>query len=144
MHSTVYSTALKDNLISFEPINEQGITWQNYLGMRIVVDDTVTNVAGGTSGTVFTTYIVRAGAGKFGFGTPKMPLEVQREALQGNGGGVETLVVRDLYAVHMDGMSYTGSPSADTASDTEIGLAANWTKVWDRKNIAITSLKTNK
>ncbi len=144
MHSVVYATALLDNLITFNPINEQGINWQTYLGMRVVVDDTVTVVAGGVSGFVYTTYIVGPGAGKFGFGTPRVPLEIEREALQGNGGGVETLVVRDLYAVHMDGMSYTGSPAADTASDTEIALAANWTAVYDRKNINITSLKTNK
>lgn len=143
VHGDVHRRMQKDNLISFQPANTQDLGWGTYLGATLVVDSSVDKVAGSTDGFKYTSYVLAPGAIRFGTVEPKVAAEFQREALQADGGGVEYLVVRDAYAYNPAGMSFVGSPAGLTPTNAEMEDAADWTQVYDRKNIGIASLITN-
>lgn len=143
IHGDVHRKLQKDNLIDFQPTSAQNIGFGTYLGMTLVVDSSLPKVAGSTSGFKYTSYILKPGAFLFGTVAPRVPVGFEREELQGDGGGVETMVVRDTYSLHPFGLTFVGAASADTPSNAEFEDAADWTAVYERKNIGITELITN-
>lgn len=143
MHGDVYRSLQKKNLITFEPTNAQNLGWGTYLGMSVVVDSAVYKGNAGTGANEYVTYIFKPGAVGFGSAMPRVPVEVEREALQGDGGGVETMVVRDTFAFHPYGMAWTGTPAGATPTNTELENGANWTLAFNRKNIGIAALRSN-
>jgi hypothetical protein len=69
---------------------------------------------------------------------------VEREALQGNGGGIETLVSRKSWIVHPFGFQFlSGSVAGESPTLAEYKLAANWDRVVPRKNVPVAFLVTN-
>lgn len=143
VHGDVHRRMQKDNLIDFAPTSIQDLGWGTYLGATLVVDSTVPKVAGSTDGFKYTSYVLRPGALKFGAVAPKVATAFQREELQADGGGVEYLIVRDAYSVHPFGLSFVGATAGLTATNAEFEAAADWTQIFDRKNIGITQLITN-
>lgn len=143
MHSTVYRNLQIQNLITYVPTNVQNIGWGTYLGMTVLVDDTCPKVAGGTSGFKYTSYLCAPGSIGFAAGSPRVPVEVSREALQGNGGGFEYLTIRDKLSFHVYGTSFTGTPADDVITDAELATGSNWTAVYNTKLIGVAALVTN-
>lgn len=83
------------------------------------------------------------GAGAIGYaeGTPKVPSEIEREALKN--GGEEYLVTRRHFVLHPRGVKWdpvSGVPAKDTPSNAELAAKANWTRVYESKNIRIVRL----
>ena len=144
MHSVVYKRAVDNDDIDFIPDSQGNMTIPTYLGKRVVVDDGMTVVAGGTSGFRYTTVLFGESAFAWGEGTPTVPVEVDRKAEQGNGGGVETLWTRKTHIIHPFGFQFTsGSVASESATLTEMAAAANWDRVVDRKNVPLAYLITN-
>jgi hypothetical protein len=113
------------------------------MGLRIIVDDNFTVTAGTTDGFKYTTVLFGNGAFGYGEGTPEVPMEVKREALQGNGGGVEYIGERKTWTLHPFGFQATGTPAADSFSLTELAAAASWSRIVDRKSVPLAYIVTN-
>lgn len=133
IHSNTYRLYKKQNLIDYEKASD-GSEIAYYMGKRVIVDDGMP-VSSGT----YTDYFFGAGAIGYSEGTPKVPSEVERNALVG--GGEEYLVSRRHYVLHPRGIKWKGTPSLDTPSNAELGTVGNWERVFDPKNIRIVAFK---
>lgn len=143
MHSTVYNRVADNDDIAYIP-DSQGVLTSTYMGKTVIVDDNITVEAGLTSGFKFNTYIFGQGAFGYGEGTPLNPVEVERSALGGNGGGIETLVTRKQMIIHPFGYQFTAASMAgESPTIAELKLPANWTRVFSRKNVPVAILVTN-
>ena len=106
--------------------------------------------AGTTDGTVYTSYLFGAGA----FGKGASPLA--SAPLQGGTGteGVElarvpldsdtVLIIRRRYILHPRGVKFTSaSVAGDSPTNAELETAANWTRVFESKNVRIVAVTHN-
>jgi len=144
VHSQVYKQMVDQDDIDFIPDSKGMMTIPTYMGKRVIVDDGMTVTAGATDGFKYTTVLFGEGAFGYGDGMPDMPVEIEREASQGNGGGIETLWTRKTYLIHPFGFKNVGTP-ADGYSLTlaELAAATTWDRVVERKNVPLAFLITN-
>lgn len=145
VHSIVYKRMVDNDDIEFIKDSTGTVDIPHYMGKRVVVDDSMPVVAGGTSGFVYTSVIFGQGAFGYGVGKARIPVEVWREPLKGVGGGRETLIERKTWLIHPFGYkwnesSVTGGVSPNIA---DLKNAANWTRKIARKNIPLAYLLTN-
>jgi hypothetical protein len=145
VHSAVLKTMTLNDDIDYMPDSEGKLTIPTYKGLRVIVDDGLTVTAGTTSGFKYTSVIYGNGAFAYGEGTPNVPVEVAREAAQGNGGGVEVFWKRNTWILHPFGFADDGTPATNGFSYTlaEVAAAAAWDRVIERKNIPLAFLITN-
>ena len=145
VHSVVYKRMVDNDDIEFIPDSEGRMTIPTFMGRRVIVDDGMPVEDGATSGNVYTSVLFGEGAMGYGEGSATTPVEVERNALQGDGGGVEILVERKSWLIHPFGMRITAgtTPTAASFSLTELRAAATWDRVVERKNIPLAFLKTN-
>lgn len=143
VHWVVYKRMVDNDDIDFIPDSQGQLTIPTFMGRRVIVDDGMSVVAGGTSGFKYTTVLYGAGAIGYGEGMASVPVEVEREALQGNGGGIETIVERKSWLVHPFGFAVQTAPAADSYSLAELRSAATWNRVVERKNVPLAFLVTN-
>ena len=143
VHSIVYKTMVDNDDIDFIPDSQGQLTIPTFLGRRIIVDDGLPVEAGSTSGNKYTSILFGGGAIGYGEGQPSVPVEVKREALQGDGGGVEYLIERKSWLIHPAGFQVAATPAADSFSITELEAAATWDRVVERKNVPMAALITN-
>ena len=143
VHSSVMAQMVKNDDIDYIPDSSGRMTIPTYNGLRVVVDDGLTVTAGSTDGFKYTSVLFGQGAFGYGEGTSKVPVEVERGAAQGNGGGTEALWVRKTWILHPFGFQQTSAPSGDSFTLTELATAAVWDRVVDRKNIPLGFLITN-
>ncbi len=145
MHSVIYARAKKNNLIDFvsDSANPHAASIPFFNGLRVLVDDGMPINTGGTN-DIYSTYIFGQGAFRQGESPPRVPAEVTREALAGDGGGQEYLSSRQQRVVHPWGMRFTDTTVAiEAPTNAELALPANWIKAVDRKLIPIAELRTN-
>lgn len=131
VHSATLRKMKKLDLIDFQLDSEARPTIPFYQGKRIIVDDGMPVSAG-----VYTSYLFGAGAIGWGEADPKVPVEIERNALVG--GGEEYLVERKHFVLHPRGIKWQGAsgiPNLDTPSNTELATAACWSRVYEAKNI---------
>jgi hypothetical protein len=143
MHSATYFALAKADPTSFQRASDQAYGFITYMGLPVIVDDTLPKVAGSTSGFKYTTYIVKRGALNFGYAPAKNPVAIQRVEAGGNGGGVEELWLRDNFAFHIKGYTFDGTVAGDNVTDAELANAANWTQVYSDKAIGVAALVHN-
>lgn len=151
MHSIVYARAQKNNLIDFIPDADGKTEIPFFLGRRVIVDDSMPNPAGvgaaQTSAGIYHTWLLGAGAVRYGVGSPDVPTETKRDPDKGNGGGMETLYDRVEWVLHPVGHAYAGTPpnGGPTVASTTNNLAhaASWQRRFsERKQIKIARLIT--
>lgn len=142
MHSGVYQGLVKDNALGTVRDAEGKLLYRTYADHQIIVDDGAHTRAGTTSGTVYTTIL--AGSGAFGFGQSpaRVPVEVDRTPLGGNGGGIETLISRKRWVLHPYGFA-AAAPAAEGYTHAELAAAGTWNRVVSRKNVPMAFLRTN-
>lgn len=144
VHSVVFSRAKKNNLIDFIPDARGEVDIPTFLGLRVVVDDGLprVNVSGNDE---FSSYLFGAGSIARGVGTPRVPTEVERAPLAGDGGGQEFLVSRVEWAHHPRGFAWLAANQAgESPTNTELQDAANWDRRFnERKQIKLAELRTN-
>jgi len=151
VHSDVHRDLQKKNLITFQSVSTQDIGWGTYLGFTLVVDDAegaaagAMKIAGGTDGYWYKTYLLQPGAVSITTGAPRIPVEIERQAVSADGGGVESLIVRDQWACHVYGTSFTGLATIAGASPTnaEYATGTNYAKVFADKKIGVACLEHN-
>jgi len=142
VHSKVYARMQKLNLIQYEKLSNQNTLVPFFLGKVVIVDDTHPVVAGGTSGFKYTSFLYGQNTIGTAEGKVKVPSEIERQALIS--GGREHLVNRARFVYHPYGMQWTDNTRATTSpTDAELETAANWTRVYEEKNIPIIKVVTN-
>lgn len=143
VHSHVMAQMVKNDDIVYIPDSMGKLTIPTYMGLRVIVDDSLTVTAGSTDGFKYTSVLFGQGAFGYGEGSPTNPVEVERQALQGNGGGVEYLGERKTWLLHPAGFQSTGTPAGDSQTLAELALATSWSRVVERKNVPLAFLITN-
>lgn len=143
VHSQVMKQMVKNDDIDFIPDSTGRLTIPTYAGLRVIVDDGATVTAGSTDGFKYTSILFGAGAFGYGEGMPKVPVAVEREEAQGNGGGTEALWVRKTWLLHPFGFQQTGTPSGTSFTLTELAAATSWDRVVERKSVPLAFLITN-
>lgn len=143
VHSVVYKRMVDNDDIEFIPDSQGRMTIPTFMGRRVIVDDGMPVEAGGTSGSVYTSVLFGEGAIGYGEGSARVPVEVERKALQGDGGGVEILIERNSWLLHPFGFAVTATPSANSFSLAELTSAATWDRVVPRKTVPLAFLRTN-
>ena len=144
VHSAVMGQMRKNNDIDFIPDSMGQLTIPTYQGLRLIEDDGMTVTAGATDGFKYTSIMFGGAAFGYGEGSPYMPSEVKREALQGSGGGVNLIGERKTWLLHPLGFAVGTAPAAESYTLAELRLAASWNRVsQSRKNIPMAFLITN-
>jgi hypothetical protein len=143
MHSVVYSRLRKQQLIDFIRDADNNTLFQMYGNLRVIVDDSLSAIAG-VNRVTYTTVIFGAGAVASGMGNTTTPSELYRSPSSGNGGGQSDLYSRRADIVHPLGFEFTSaSVAGQSATLAELATAANWSRVWERKNVPVCFLQTN-
>jgi hypothetical protein len=139
VHSLTLKAMVKADLIDFLPDSQGKLTIPSYLGKTVLVDDSMP-VTGAGANRVFTTYIFGPGAIGYGEKSPKVPVEVERQALKGM--GQEYIVNRRQWVMHPRGIKWLGANQAGvTPANSELADVANWKRVYDAKIIRIVAFK---
>jgi hypothetical protein len=144
VHSIVFARLQKQNLIDYIPNARGEVVIPTYLGMTLVVDDSLPAVAGSNRVT-YTSILFQRGAFGFGAGSPDVPSELERLPATGNGGGQEIIYSRRTDIIHPYGFAFlSDSIVGESATLAELAEAAEWNRVYtERKNVGIAFLQTN-
>lgn len=138
MHSATKAYLKKKNLIETER-DSTDVEFDTYQGRRVTVDDGCPVDADKT----YTTYLFSQGAVALGNGNPvgHVPTELDRD--KQTGGGVDYLINRRAYILHMRGVAYTGKKreNVETPTREELKLAENWNPVYEPKQLRVVALK---
>ena len=150
MHSSTESALRKLDLIDFIPDSEGKTQIRIFQGRRVIVDDSLPVRAGTTDGFVYTSYLF--GPGAFGKGSARL----DSKPLQGGFGteGVElarlpldsdsVLINRRRYILHPRGVKFTSAAVVgDSPTNAELENGANWTRVYENKNVRIVAIDHN-
>ena len=143
VHSAVMAQMVKNDDIDFIPDSLGMATIPTYMGKRVIVDDGLTVTSGDDSGFKYTSVLFGPGAFGYGVGSPITPVAIDRNEEQGDGGGIETLWVRNTWLLHPFGFQQTGTPDGVSFTQEELALAAQWDRVLPRKNVPMAYLVTN-
>ncbi len=145
VHSKVYGRLQKENLIDFIPDARGEVTIPTYLGMRLVVSDSlpVDNTVG--SHPIYTSFLAGPGAFRYGETAAKVPVEFHREPRQAGGAGVEEFYSRRNFVIHPLGFKYNGAVPDAGPTNAQLRAASPlaWAPVFERKNIPLVGLQTN-
>jgi hypothetical protein len=150
MHSAVEASLRKLDLIDFIPDSQGEAQIRTFQGRRVIVDDGCPVRAGTTDGQVYTTFLFGPGAFGMGFddlnGAPvegghgTQGCEMQRDALTSD----TFLVNRRRFILHPRGVKFTSaSVAGNNPTNGELELAANWTRVWENKNVPVVAVTHN-
>ncbi|QDU67702.1 major capsid protein [Engelhardtia mirabilis] len=145
MHSIVYHSLTKQNLITFRPFGEQNIELPTFLGKRVIFTDAMPTAADNAR-TLYTSVMFRSGAIGYGEAPMTMPLEIEREALQGNGAGISTIVSRRQFMFHPGGYRWDSPANAanqSTPNNTILQTSTSWTRVVETKLASMIFIQTN-
>jgi hypothetical protein len=133
-HSDTVKAMKKLDLIDFIEPSTGGDPIPIYQGKRVIEDDSCPVASGG----IYTTYVFGNGAVGYATAPPKVPSEIERNALIG--GGQEYLVTRWKAMLHIRGIKWdpaSGVPAKPTPSNTELAGAANWARVYEAKHVRV-------
>lgn len=148
MHSRVFWNLHAARAIDYGKDPVTGLAFTRWDGKDVWVNDNCPRVAGGTSGFKYTSYLFGNGAIGYseatGEGGPKKPVELDTAPSAGNGEGVDTLWYRRHWVMHPRGVKFTSaSVAGNSPTNAELATAANWTRVYDQKNVRIVAVVTN-
>lgn len=144
VHSVVAKRMIDNDDIVFIPDSKGALSIPTFMGRRVIIDDSMTVTAGTTSGFKYTSILFGAGAFGYGEGSPKVPVELDRQVRGGNGGGIEELWERKSWIIHPFGYQWTDNTvTGQSATLANLRLAANWSRQIDRKLVPMAFLITN-
>lgn len=143
MNSAAFATLVKEGLASVARAPETNVLTRTLNGMPVIVNDRALTLNGSP-----VVALIGAGAFAYGMAMPRIPLEYEREAARGNGGGAETLWTRRNIIIHPLGYSFTSASITGNGSETvargagwaDLANAANWERIADRKQVPIAFL----
>jgi hypothetical protein len=150
MHSRVFWNLVASSAVTYDVDPATGaplLQTARWMGRRVLIDDSMPRVAGTTSGFKYTTYMFAAGAIAYaeaqGAGGPKKPVAIEAKEDAGNGEGIETVWYRRHWVMHPRGVRFDGTVAGNSVSNAELASGANWTRVYDAKNIRMVAVVTN-
>lgn len=145
VHSSVYYglRQLRQLVDTHDPITNTSFTTLE--GKSIIFDDSLPAVMG-SNRIAYTSILFGGGAVAYGEGN--MPNTIASELFRnpnaGNGSGEDTLYSRRTDIIMPVGFSWENTAVAGlSATYAELQNAANWTRVWDPKNIPVSFLVSN-
>jgi hypothetical protein len=140
MHSDVEAFLRKRDLIDYVPDSQGKPIIRSFQGRRVVIDDGCPKVAG-TNSPAYTTYLFGPGAFALGNGALEAAeaVEVGRDTLASD----DLLVNRKRFILHPRGVRWTGTAAGASPTNTELGTATNWSKVYADQNIRIVAVRHN-
>lgn len=143
VHSVVYSTLLKNDLIDFVTDSNSSVNIPMYMGLRVIVSDDLPVIAGGTSGYKYHTYLFKSGAIAYAENPGALiPVEPYRDPTLGSGRDI--LYTRKQFAMHPLGFSWVmAADTGITPSDSELYTATSWDRVYNAKNCGLVALISN-
>ncbi|MCK3657227.1 methyltransferase [Pasteurellaceae bacterium Pebbles2] len=131
MHSATSAFLAKQGLIETIRDADGVVLYHTYMNRRIIVDDTMPR-----NGDVYTSYLFGAGALGYAEVSPPVPVETDRDSLQGD----DILIHRRHFVLHPRGVKWAGA--AGLAPDnTGLKTKTNWQRVYDPKQIRIVAFK---
>lgn len=138
MHSATKSYLKKNNLIQTER-DSTDVEFDMYQGRRVTVDDGCPVDKDGT----YTTYLFSQGAIALGNGNPVGHVATEVDRDKQTGGGVDYLINRKAYILHVRGVAYTGKirEKVETPTREELQLAENWNPVYEPKQLRVVALR---
>lgn len=138
MHSATKAYLKKNNLIQTER-DSTDVEFDRYQGRRVTVDDGCPVDKDGT----YTTYLFSQGAIALGNGNPVGHVDTEFDRDKQTGGGIDYLINRKAYILHMRGVAYTGKTRANVETPTreELQLAENWNPVYEPKQLRVVAFK---
>lgn len=138
MHSATKAYLKKQNLIETER-DSTDVEFDTYQGRRVTVDDGCPVDKDGT----YTTYLFSQGAVALGNGSPVGHVATEVDRDKQTGGGVDYLINRKAYILHMRGVAYTGAvrEHVETPTREELKKAENWNPVYESKQLRVVALK---
>lgn len=147
VHSAVRTRMVKSDSIVTIQDSKTGLLIEFYKEMRVIVDDSMPVISGTGADRVFLSVLI--GSGAFGYGgvtghafalgegTPKNPSYIIRDEQAGNGGGEEIIGERKTTILHPQGFTWVEASTPAMAEFSpvlaDLGLAAHWDRVVDRK-----------
>lgn len=150
IHSAVYFSLLKANLITFERISTQGQPIEKFLGLNVIVDDSLpTETVGGAA--VFHTYLFGQGAIAMGVGTDNVRIEGgagnstwQLEFGRVPLAGQNIMINRRRFIMHPRGVKWLGAAVAGLSpTNVELANPNNWIRVYEPKNTRMVMIRHN-
>ena len=149
MHSAVEASLLKLDLIDFIPVTDGRERIEVFQGLEVIIDD---NMPTGINTNVFYTSVL-FGKGAFAMGvSPEndvpegvppgstWQLEFGRVTLAGQ----SVMVNRRRFLLHGRGAKWTSNTMAGPSpTNAELALAANWSRVYEQKNVRLVAVKHN-
>lgn len=148
MHSATEAYLKKQDLIEYVQESNGGATYATFRGLRVITDDTAP-VTDGDNDT-YRTYLFGQGAIALGYDTTPRPLdgsgwgnqylEYERIAREHS----SNLILRRWFLLHPRGVQWSdGSVAGTSPTNSELENAANWSRVYERKNIRIVAIDHN-
>lgn len=134
VHSVVYNNLKKTDNISFEKESSGAAEIETYRGLPLIVDDSLVD------GATYKTYLFGQGALGMGQGAAPVPTETDRDSLAGD----DILISRSHFIMHPRGVAFQNASVAGASpTNLELENAANWSRVYERKNVRIAEILTN-
>ncbi|MNR09522.1 hypothetical protein D3C85_1257260 [compost metagenome] len=138
VHSDIYRRMLKADQIEFVQPSAGSMRLPTYRGLAVIVDDGMPVDTG-----VYTSALFGAGAVGYGLTAPRIAAgtEVENLPSAGKGGGQQILHSRVNLAIHPAGFAWVeGTIAGDSPSIAELGAAAHWDRVVERKAVPLAFL----
>lgn len=153
VHPNVLASLERQDKESFAPgvVSAMGWTVRTYRGVPVFTSELLAR-AGSSNGYVYDSYLFAKGVVARGEkaqigGTPGNPvldvasLNYTIDTAKNN----SVIYDRTRHILHLNGMSYDGTPSGQSATDAELGTAADWSYKYQTANRAgIVCIRTNK
>ncbi len=142
----VFKQMQDQQLIQFQTPASTSIKIPIYANMVVFVTQDLPTLAPNTGGAAkYLSIVFGPGAFGYGAGTVAVPAQFYDQPLQGNGEGILNFVERKHFIMHPTGHSFTNATitNGHFPSDADSALAANWTRVLNRKLVPIAFIVTN-
>lgn len=144
VHPIVRAAMLTADANSFERISRGDLILERYRGLDVYVSNLLSR-AGTTNGTVYATYIMAPNSFAWGMKPQSDGVDVSSLQLYLRPDINDTQVYdRTRYVMGVAGTAFTGTPSGQSATNTELATASNWSlryQTADRTGVAL--LTTN-
>lgn len=156
VHPIVMMRMINENRIDYIQDSVTGLMLPTYAGLVVIESENLPYTAAEGANpeddaAKYTSILFGRSSIAFGQGVPSVPMEIEREAAQGTGGGVETLWSRKEWIVHPLGFDFTSTTLTGTTGQNpivsadlgDLRLAVNWDRKYDRKQVPFAFLITN-
>lgn len=156
VHPMIKMRMINQDRIDYIQDSKTGLVMERYMGLEVIEDEGLPYTAAEGTGDAddaakYTSILFGKNSVAWGEGNPLVPVEVERQASQATGGGVETLWERKEWIIHPLGLSFTSNTLTGTSGQSpvvsanyaDLKLAANWDRKFDRKLIPFAFIVTN-